>query len=98
MRATHLEILVEEPSMEAFLRKLLPRLLGEDRTFGIYPYQCKDDLPGKLPQRLRGYAAWLPEKWRIVVIVDRDGNDCVLLKGKGCGSYGTTRRNLATKA
>ena len=80
MRAAHLEILVEEPSMEAFLRELLPRLLGEDQSFSVYPYQCKDDLLDKLPQRLRGYAAWLPEDWRVVVIVDRDDDDCALLK------------------
>jgi len=29
---------------------------------------------------LRGYAAWLPDTWRIVVILDRDDDDCVQLK------------------
>ena len=37
MPANHLELLVEEPSMEAFLRALLPRLLPEDRTFEVHP-------------------------------------------------------------
>jgi hypothetical protein len=80
MKAAHLEILVEEPSMEAFLRQLLPRLLGEHQSFSIYPYQCKDDLLAKLSQRLKGYASWLPADWRIVVIVDRDDDDCGVLK------------------
>ncbi len=59
MRAEHLEILVEEPSMEAFLRELLPRVLGDAATFEIYPYQCKDDLLAKLPARLKGNGTYL---------------------------------------
>lgn len=66
--------------MEAFLRALLPRLLPKDRTFEVHPFQGKDDLLGKLEARLRGYAAWLPEDWRIVVVVDRDDDDCRDLK------------------
>jgi hypothetical protein len=80
MTAQHLEFLVEEPSMEAFLRALLPRLLPEDRTFEVHPFQGKDDLLNKLEARLRGYAQWLPDEWRVVVVVDRDGDDCMALK------------------
>lgn len=80
MPVAHLEILVEEPSMEAFLRVLLPRLIPNDRTFEIYPFQGKTDLLGKLEARLRGYAKWLPEDWRIVVVTDRDRDDCLELK------------------
>jgi len=80
MSATHLECLVEEPSMEAFLRALLPRLLPLGRTFQVHPFQGKSDLLGKLEQRLKGYAAWLPDDWRVVVVVDRDDEDCHALK------------------
>ena len=66
--------------MEAFLRALLPRLLPRDRTFEVHAFQCKSDLLGKLEARLRGYAAWLPADWRIVVVVDRDDDDCRDLK------------------
>lgn len=48
MSATHLEVLVEEPSMEAFLGALLPRLLPADRSFVVHPFQGKTDLMGKL--------------------------------------------------
>jgi hypothetical protein len=82
MSAAHFEFLVEESSMEAFLRALLPRLLPHDRTFEIHPFQGKSDLLGKLEQRLRGYAAWLPSDWRIAVVVDRDDQDCRVLKGQ----------------
>lgn len=80
MTAIHLELLVEEPSMEAFLRALLPRLLPQGRSFQVHPFQGKSDLLGKLQARLRGYAKWLPDDWRIVVVVDRDDDDCRNLK------------------
>ena len=43
-------------------------------------YQCKAELLERLPQRLRGYASWLPQDWRIVVVVDRDDGLCDTLK------------------
>lgn len=76
---SHVEVLVEEQSMEAALRILLPRVLG-DLSFQVYPYQCKDDLLKRLPDRLRGYSAWLPADFRIIVIVDQDDDDCRELK------------------
>ena len=79
MTVSHVEVLVEEPSMEAALRVLLRRLLGE-LSFEVYPYQCKDDLLAKLHDRLRGYRSWLPKDWRVVVVVDRDDDDCLALK------------------
>ncbi len=80
MTAVHLEVLVEEPSIEAFLRALLPRLLPHGRSFEVHPFQGKADLLDKLQSRLRGYAQWLPEDWRVVVVVDRDNDDCESLK------------------
>lgn len=82
MPVGHLELLVEEPSMEAFLRALMPRLLPHDRTFEVHPFQGKTDLLSKLEARLRAYATWLPEDWRIIVVVDRDSDDCQALKGR----------------
>jgi hypothetical protein len=76
---SHVEVLVEEPSMEAALRELLPRVLG-NLTFQVYTHQCKADLLKRLPKRLRGYSAWLPADYRIVVVVDRDDDDCQELK------------------
>lgn len=82
MSAQHLELLVEEPSMEAFLRELLPRLLPQGRSFEIHAFQGKADLLRKLEDRLRGYSHWLPSDWRVVVVVDRDEDDCRALKSR----------------
>lgn len=68
--------------MEAFLRALLPRLLPHDRSFQVHPFQGKSDLLMKLEGRLRAYAAWLPGDWRILVVVDRDDDDCRALKAQ----------------
>src|ERR1019366_10178657 len=64
---------------EAALRVVVPKIVG-DLSFDIYPHQCKHDLLDKLPARLRGYAAWLPADWRVMVIVDRDDDPCNRLK------------------
>jgi hypothetical protein len=79
MTVDHLEVLVEEPSMEAALGVLLPKMLP-GTSFQIHTHQGKLDLRGKLPQKLKAYAAWIPSTWRIVVVVDRDNDDCKHLK------------------
>jgi hypothetical protein len=66
--------------MEVFLRALLPRLLPREKTFEIHQFLGKSDLLAKLEARLRAYAVWLPENWRIVVVVDRDNEDCRVQK------------------
>lgn len=72
-------VLVEEPSMEMALEQLLPRMLAW-ADFQIIRFQCKDDLLKNLPDRLRGYSQWLPANWVILVLVDRDDDDCRVLK------------------
>ena len=100
MTARHFEILVEEPSMEAFLNGLLPRLLPADRTFAIRIFRGKHALLRKLERRLRAYATWLPEDHRIVVMVDRDDDDCRELKARleeAAGRAGLLTRSRATE-
>ncbi|MYJ74567.1 MAG: DUF4276 family protein [Gammaproteobacteria bacterium] len=80
--ASRLVLLVEEPSMEAFLKTLLPRMLPDGLEFDIRVFGGKADLLGKLDQRLRAYQRWLPPDWRLVVIVDRDNDDCHELKAQ----------------
>lgn len=80
MTVEHCEFLVEEPSMEAALLMLLPRILGTI-SFHVHPFQCKQELLAQLPARLRAYRTWLPDNWRIFVIVDRDRDNCLALKG-----------------
>lgn len=72
-------VLVEEPSMEAALEILLPKMLGAVE-FKIRRFQCKNDLLKHLPDRLRAYRSWLPSNWAILVLVDRDDDDCAKLK------------------
>lgn len=76
----HIEFLVEEPSAEATLSNLVPKILGQDFSFKVHSYQGKPDLLNKLLPRLRGYKTWMPEDWRIVVLIDADEEDCRALK------------------
>lgn len=80
MPTSHIVLLVEEPSMEAFLQSFLPRVLPRRTSFEVHAFQGKTDLVGKLEARLRAYAQWLPEDWRLFVIVDRDDDDCDALE------------------
>ncbi|MDA4891589.1 DUF4276 family protein [Streptomyces sp. MPA0124] len=79
-----LEVLLEEPSAENALRILVPRLVShaeEHVNFELRVFRGKDDLLRKLPDRLRGYASWARHAdVRILVLVDRDDDECVVLK------------------
>jgi hypothetical protein len=81
MAVNHLEVIVEEPSMEAALRQLLPKLLGHI-SFEVYAHQGKAELLQQLPNRLRGYSHFIADDWRILVVVDRDDDDCATLKAQ----------------
>lgn len=72
-------VYVEEFSMEAALEFVLPKMLDEV-DYEIRRFQCKDDLLKNLPDRLKAYSSWLPENWLILVLVDRDDDDCQALK------------------
>ena len=78
----HIEFLLEEPSAEALLAGLLPRLLPTGASWRFHVFQGKLDLLKQLENRLKGYREWLPESHRIVVLVDEDRQDCETLKAK----------------
>lgn len=79
MTVERIELYVEERPMEAALRTLLPKILGEV-AFEVHAFHGKTDLRQELPKRLRAYASWLPASWRIVVVIDRDDDSCEELK------------------
>ncbi len=54
--------------------------MGESITFETHFFQGKEDLFSKLPGRLKGYKKWIPDDWRIIILVDRDNEDCQELK------------------
>lgn len=78
----HIEFLVEEYSAKIVLLNILPKILPRDINFEIRSFRGKSDLLKKLPQRLNGYKSWLPKDWRIVILCDRDDDNCLDLKQK----------------
>ncbi|EFO80275.1 hypothetical protein OSCT_1879 [Oscillochloris trichoides DG-6] len=94
----YIQFYTEELSAEAALRELLPRILGSEIDFDIHVFQGKTDLLDKLPMRLHALANWMPNDWRIVVVVDRDDDDCLLLKqhlNQIAADAGLTLRNTS---
>jgi hypothetical protein len=78
-----LHFFVEEPSAEAALVELVPRILkGQAFEYDIFPFQGKHDLLSKLPSRLKAYTSPPADEWRIIVLIDRDEEDCTKLKGR----------------
>lgn len=74
--------MVEEPSAERALEILVPKIIP-DVDFAIRVVPGKELLLKRLPDRLRGYAGRLSwQQLKIVVIVDRDNQDCVELKAE----------------
>jgi hypothetical protein len=76
----HIEFFVEEPSAEAALQAIVPKIAGQETSFQVHPFEGKPDLLKRLPDRLKAYRNWLPADWRIVVLVDEDRQDCLKLK------------------
>lgn len=87
MSIHHVDFLVEEPSVEAALQILLARLL-DGVSFEVFQYRSKDLLLQELPKRLRGYSrlrassSYVRDHHRVVVLVDRDRDDCSSLKAR----------------
>ncbi len=77
----HIEFLLEEPSAEETLKAILPKILSNDVTFDFLVFDGKDDLLNNLSARLNGYR-WIPDDWRIMVLIDEDRRVCRELKAK----------------
>ena len=78
----HIEFLLEERSAEAALESILPKIVCDDVGFNFHVFQGKHDLLKNLPIRLKGYRHWIPDDWRIIVLIDEDREDCLQLKAK----------------
>ena len=78
----YIEFFLEEESAEVALKIILPKILSADVGFNFHVFQGKPDLLGKLPERLKVYRRWIPDDWRIVVLIDRDQEDCFQLKAQ----------------
>jgi len=76
----HVEFLLEEESAAVALDLLAPKILGPGATHQCHFFQGKQDLLSKLPERLRAYKRWIPDNFRIVVLLDEDRKDCHELK------------------
>jgi Domain of unknown function (DUF4276) len=77
----HIEFLVEEPSAKEVLDVLLPQLLAH-HSFDVHPFRGKSHMLRDLPGRLQGYKSWPDEYRHIVILIDRDDDNCHDLKAR----------------
>jgi hypothetical protein len=82
----HIEFLVEEFSTQEALKALVPNILGSSHSFKIHNFQNKDRLLKRLPERMKAYAKMEQEDLRIVILIDRDDDDCQVLKQQLCNA------------
>ncbi|MEI6445417.1 MAG: DUF4276 family protein [Nostocales cyanobacterium ELA583] len=80
----HIHFLVEESSTEIALKFIVPKIIGNIHTFEIHNFGNKNNLLKKLPERMKAYANFIPDDWRIVILIDEDRANCLELKNKLC--------------
>ena len=76
-----LEVLVEDASTEEALKVLTPKVTSRHRFQRISSFHGKQDMLKKLPGWFRGYANWELD-CNVVVVIDKDREDCKRLKSK----------------
>ncbi len=83
MQKDYLEILVEEKTMEVFLKGVLPKILPDGFTLDenclIRPHNGKHELKKMLPKIVRAYNNY-PYPVKALIIQDQDSSDCLDLK------------------
>lgn len=80
--STRIIFMVEERSMAATLRKLLPNLFPdwkEKEHWIALPHNGKSDLEKSIPHKLK---TWQRPQDKFVIMRDNDGGDCVALKAR----------------
>ncbi|MBD2569819.1 DUF4276 family protein [Anabaena lutea] len=90
----HIEFLVEESSTATALKFIVPKIIGDIHTFEVHNFGNKNSLLKRLPERMKTYASFIPDDWRIVILVDEDRANCQELKKKLCdaSSVVTTKK------
>jgi hypothetical protein len=83
IKEKHVEILVEESSMENFLRVLLPNILPDgyqvDVNCFIRAHQGKWHLQKEIPKKVKAYRH-IKRPCKVIVIQDQNSSDCKKLK------------------
>ena len=77
-----IDFLLEERSAEMALEIILPKILPDDVRVNFRVFEGKQDLLKNLPVRLRGYNQSISDNLRIIVLIDKDREDCFQLKAK----------------
>ena len=75
----HIKFFLEEPSAEEALKHILPKILSPHVICIFHVFEGKEDMLEELPKHLKGHQ-WIPDDWRIIVLIDEDRRNCHELK------------------
>ena len=75
----HIKFFLEEPSAEEALQYILPKVFADDVSYEFHISEGKGDLLNNLSTLLKGHQ-WIPNDWRIIVLIDEDRRNCHELK------------------
>ena len=78
----HIEFFLEEESAAEALKFIVSKILSNDVSREFHPFRGKQHLLKNLPVLLKGYKPWIPDTWRIMVLIDKDQEDCFQLKAQ----------------
>lgn len=81
MKPKKLVFFLEEPSAEALLQVLLPRILPPQASqFSCHVFSGKSDLNKQIEKKLRCYQVANNEELKFIVLRDQDSGDCKKIK------------------
>jgi hypothetical protein len=78
----YIDFFLEEYSAKTMLEILLPKILPAHIDWEIRDFRGKQQLLQKIPALLKSYATWISSDHHIVILIDRDQDDCHQLKAK----------------
>lgn len=73
---TTIDFFTEEESARTVLDAILPQILPAGSEWNVYSFRGKYDMLEKLPNRLRAYHHQPLVSRKVVVLIDRDHEDC----------------------
>jgi hypothetical protein len=68
---------LEEPSAQAMLEGVIPRLLDPSITVKYRAFEGKNDLEKQIEKRIKN---WISDDTKFIIIRDKDSGDCFLIK------------------
>lgn len=68
---------LEEPSAQAMLEGIMPRIIDPSVIVKYRPFEGKQDLEKQIEKKIKN---WVSENTKFIIIRDKDSGDCLIVK------------------